>query len=102
MTSMSVESCPGLVINAPEWFTDPAFQNWLRGNRRLFTWYDGGVIDEWSDVVVLVDPGLNGEGSDSDMPAHIWNRIVAACRTSCRSPKQAGHHIMVRLTNLDA
>lgn len=97
---MDVDSCPGLVINAPEFFTDPAFEAWLRSAGRRFTWFGGGVIDEWSDVVVLVDPSLTGEGSDDDMPAPIWSRIIDACRANCRHSNRAGHHIMVRLTNL--
>ena len=97
---MDVQTCRGVVINAPEIFTDPAFRRWLTSSQPKFTWYDGGEIDEWSDVVVLVDPSLNGEGSDSDMPGHIWDRIVDACRDHLGiRPGDAFHHV-VRLTNL--
>lgn len=49
---------------------------------------------------MLVDPSLNGEGADSDMPEHIWDQIVAACKEKF-APGRDAYHIMVRLTNLD-
>jgi len=95
---MDIALCRGIVINAPEFFADPAFQCWLANGNPKFTWYNGGQIDEWSDVIVLVDPSLTGEGSDSDMPAHIWNCIIAACRAHLAADQ--GYHHVVRLTNL--
>jgi hypothetical protein len=50
--------------------------------------------------VVLVDPGLTGEGSDSDMPATMWDRIIDLCRMHLGSGEDQQHHYMVRLTNL--
>jgi len=97
---MHVQSCRGVVINAPEFFADPAFQHWLEDAPAKFTWHRDGAMDEWSDVVVLVDPSLNGEGSDSDMPSHIWDRIVDACGDYLRADCCAANHYMVRLTNL--
>lgn len=90
-----------LRINAPEIFADEAFVNWLNNTNRKFTWHQGGTPDEWADVIVLVDPGLSGEGSDSDMPAHIWGQIIDSCRENFG--RYVGHqkeHITVRLTNL--
>lgn len=98
---MDIRSCKGLVINAPEFFEDPEFMAWLNNRDRKFTWHIRGnsIADEYSDVVVCVDPSLNGEGSDSDMPEHIWNRIVTACRETLGSASGEDHY-MVRITNL--
>lgn len=90
----------GLVLNIPEFFADAAFQHWLKNDAPKFTWYRGGVIDEWSDVVVLVDPSLTGEGSDSDMPAAMWERIIEQCRMHLGPSRDQQDHYMVRLTNL--
>lgn len=93
-----------LCLNAPAVFEDPAFMTWLNGPTRKFTWHVRGnsVADEYSDVVVLVEPSLNGEGTDSDMPEHIWNMIIDACRTHLGPSDLAlDCHITVRLTNLE-
>lgn len=88
-----------LVLNAPEIFADAAFLRWLEAPAAKFSWHRGGKPDEWSDVVVLVDPSLTGEGSDSDMPKHVWDRIMALCRVNL--PREVGKpHVMVRLSNL--
>lgn len=97
---MDIQPCRGLVLNAPEFFADAAFQRWLENDEPKFTWHRGGLPDEWSDVVVLVDPDLCGEGSDSDMPAIIWDRIVDACRDYLGTAPGQACHYMVRLTNL--
>ncbi len=89
-----------LLINAPEYFRDPAFMDWLGNAQPKFTWHRGGEPDEWSDVIVMVDPSLSGEGSDSDIPAPIWERILDACRTHLGSDQGSAPHYMVRLTNL--
>lgn len=96
---MDIMISQGLTINAPQFFADQAFRRWLAEENTKLTWYRGRDIDEWSDVVVLVDPGLTGEGSDSDMPEAIWNAIVEACRTHL-GPRPGQPHYMVRLTNL--
>lgn len=96
-----IELTKALVINAPGFFEDPAFIAWLNSSSTKFTWHIKGnlVADEYSDVVVSVDPSLTGEGSDSDMPDYIWQQIIEACKQhigagSCDS------HILVRITNL--
>lgn len=96
-----VQPGQSLLINAPDIFRDDAFRRWLVDPARKFTWHQGGEPDEWSDVIVLVDPSLNGEGSDCDMPAHLWNRIIATCRHHLVPVGGGAPHIMVRLTNLD-
>ena len=97
--------CPALVVNTPEFFADPEFVAWLNNGSAKFTWHQGGEPGEYSDVIVSIDPGLSGEGSDSDMPEHIWNQIVEAVKqyyASRRVPGLSrGNHILVRLTNLD-
>lgn len=97
---MKITQSKALVINAPEIFAHPDFQDWLNDGGRKFTWHKGGTPDEWSDVVVLVDPGLGGEGADSEMPEFVWDLIVDACKARF-SPSRGDPHIMVRLTNLD-
>lgn len=97
---MNVTHCGALVINAPQFFKDPAFRAWLNSGEPKFTWHKGGLPSEWSDVVILVDPSLNGEGSDSDMPEAIWDAIMTACR-QVFTPRSGENHIMVRLTNIE-
>ena len=97
---MDLHRCRGLVVNAPEAFADPEFREWLADDAPKFTWYRSGDIDEWSDVVVLVDPGLTGEGSDTDMPAPVWDRIIDLCRMHLGPDQGQQSHYMVRLTNL--
>ncbi|WP_454887921.1 hypothetical protein [Sphingomonas oryzagri] len=99
---MDVSPCRGLVINAPDIFADAEFQAWLTGDSLKFTWHRDGPVHEYSDVVVLVDPSLSGEGSDSDMPPRIWSRIIGACVDQLGAADGATHHYMVRLTNLAA
>lgn len=96
---MDTQVCSALVINAPEFFQDPEFQSWLNNDKPKFTWHQGGDPGDWSDVVVLVDPQLGGEGADSDMPEHIWTQIVNSCKDAF-GPARKVPHIMVRLTNL--
>lgn len=100
MKFQSVNKNPALVINAPDVFKDPNFIAWLNNGSPKFTWHKGGQPNEWSDVVVLVDPSLNGDGADSDMPEPIWRRIVNECKKHFMVGQT--NYIMVRLTNLDA
>ncbi len=97
---MDVHSCRGLVLNVPEFFADPGFQQWLTNGKPKFTWWTAGPVDEWSDVIVLVDPSLSGEGTDSDMPEPIWNQILDICREHLGTCRGATAHYAVRLTNL--
>lgn len=99
---MKVSTTHGLVIDAPEFFADPEFVAWLNDRTTpVFTWHDGGTPHSSSDVVVLVDPSLSGDGSGSDMPAHLWDQIVAACAQRFRANStENGDHIMVWLKNL--
>jgi len=96
---MKITSSQALVVNAPQFFDDPEFQTWLMDGTRKFTWHQGIKPDEWSDTIVLVDPSLNGEGTDSEMPEHIWDQIVEICKKHF-APTRESSHIMVRLTNI--
>ena len=84
---MNIERGVSLRISAPEFFQDPEFVKWLNNDERKFTWHDGGTPDEWSDVVVGVDPSLNGDGTDDTMPVHIWNQIFRPAASTSRTPK---------------
>jgi len=99
---MQPNQCKALVVNATEFFRDQEFVSWLNNDEPKFTWHvKGAQPAEYSDVVVMVDPSLNGEGSESNMPAHIWYRIVEMCKAEFGQLPKGEHHIMVRLTNLD-
>ena len=89
-----------LKLDAAEFFRDSAFVEWLNNGQPKMTWHIGGNPGDWSDVVVLVDPGLTGEGTDSDMPEHIWDKIVAECKKHfAHSVARNGNHIPVWLVN---
>ncbi|MDD5191478.1 MAG: hypothetical protein PHE50_10655 [Dehalococcoidales bacterium] len=87
-----------LIINAPEFFLDPGFVAWLNNGEAKITMHQGGEPGEYSDVVVLVDPSLNGEGSDSDMPENIWNQIIDACRQNFKP--RGGYHLIIWIRNI--
>lgn len=92
---------PVLSINAPEWFAEDAFLSWLNDREKpLVTWHKRGQIpNEWSDIIVFVDPSLNGEGSENgEMPDRYWDQIISACRESFRP--SSDFHVVVRITNL--
>lgn len=67
-----------LRLNMPELAKDRAFLAWLNARKtKCWTWHTKGKpIGDYSDLVVWVE--TNGEGSDSDMPEHVWNKLVAA------------------------
>lgn len=61
-------------ISAPEFYRDPEFLKWLNNpDRHQATWHvKGKSVSEFSDLFFTYD---GGEGSDSDMPSHIWEKI---------------------------
>lgn len=65
---------PILRLDSQELFQDPEFVAWLNDASNIkFTWHQpGSEVDEWSDVIVTYD---SGDGSNSDMPEHIWDWI---------------------------
>lgn len=94
----------GLTINAPAVFARPDFMAWLNDPaNKVFTWHDKAspVAGEYGDVVVLVDSGYEGDGSN--MPDHIWHAICDAAYAEYGGsgiPQAGGSHVTVRLTNL--
>jgi len=62
-------------INAPEFYRDIDFLEWLNNpDRHQATWHiNGRQAGEYSDLFFQYD---NGEGSDADMPGHIWKQIT--------------------------
>lgn len=98
MPSIQFTKTLAVSVTASDWFQDPAFIDWLNSpTTTTFTWHSTGEAPgEYSDVVVAVDPSLNGEGSDGDMPTHIWKQIIQVCRDTF-SPNQSADHILVRI-----
>ena len=104
---MEIKTGGMIELNAPEFFEDPAFMAWLNNGKTKMTWHTKGnaVADEYSDVVVFVEPSLNGEGSegsDATMPQYIWEKIVDVCREHfARVASTLECQIAVRITNLE-
>lgn len=93
-----------IVINAPTVFARKDFMAWLNAKeKKVFTWHEKGDAEagEYSDVIVLVDAGY--EGDSSDMPEDIWDAIcdeVYKLFGGEKIPAAKGNHVHVRLTNL--
>jgi hypothetical protein len=67
---------PLVRIDAPELFRDSEFMAWLNDNLdNIATWHQGGDANEYSDLFITID---GTEGSNSDMPDHLWDLIVNA------------------------
>lgn len=66
--------CELVRINAPEIYRDRDFLRWLNDqNRHQASWHVKGMqAGEFSDLFFTYD---GGEGSDSDMPGHIWLQL---------------------------
>lgn len=95
-------------LNVPEFFQRSDFLQYIE-NQTVFTWHQAGKpACEWSDVAVLVEPNLAGEGDSSDMPEDLWDTILAALKARFGEKAQAvppfarNRHIVVRLTNMEA
>ena len=93
---------PLVKINAPGWFSDPKFLEWLNAPRTA-TWHTAGEApDDYSDVFFTF---CDGDGSDSPcggderphIPEPIWNYIEYAVN------KELGMHneCLVWVTNLE-
>ncbi len=94
-------------LDAPEFFQRKDFLEYIE-TQTVFTWHTPGKApNEWSDVAVLVEPNLAGEGANSDLPEDIWNTILEALKARFGDngegiPAYAqGRHIVVRLTNME-
>ncbi|WP_300500063.1 hypothetical protein [Marinobacter sp.] len=95
-------------LNAPEFFRRKDFLQYIE-NQVVFSWHQPGEgPNEWSDVAVLVEPNLAGEGDSADMPEDIWETILAVLRSrfgpegDAIPPHARNRHIVVRLTNMEA
>lgn len=95
---------PLVRINAPEIFADPAFKEWFFNRPRtdisgveypappIATWHrmSDPEFGEYSDFFTIVDfLGGNdpvGDGSESDMPEHIWQQILHAAWIALNKP----------------
>lgn len=98
---LSAHTGLSLRLNVPAFFEAPEFISWLNNGNPKFTWHQGGTPSEYSDVIVLLEPNLLGEGTDSDMPAQFWDQIVQACRDQLgKLAEFSSELITVRLTNL--
>ena len=89
-----------VTLNVPEFFNDEGFLAWLNDpDNRAFTWHQKGQpASEWSDVIVTMEATCNGEGDASDMPAHLWDALVAYAKENL-GEASAGQYSF-RLTNL--
>lgn len=88
----------------PQWFTDTAFLDWLnRPDNTLMTWHEKGTEPgEYADLVVWVDPALNGEGDSSDMPAACWREVVqAAAQANGHQLSRDLPHLPVKIVNME-
>lgn len=98
---IAVRFGPAVVISAPHWFHDPEFRQYLveKTGQGLATWHLAKDVEpgEFSDVFVGVDPSFSGEGTDSDMPEHIWDQIVDVVRSN-PLPNPHGNHIIVQIS----
>jgi|GEM_PF-6443349 len=90
-----------LSIYCPELFARDDFCAWLNGKDAKMTWHTSGETPgECSDVVVFVDPGMTGEGSDEQlMPG--WQEMFEQVKRVV-SAGQYETHIAVRLLNMEA
>ena len=93
-----------LIINVPTWFKEPQFVEFLNSGDAMTLHSRGQPADEFSDVLVFVEPNLMGDGDvPGIMPDRYWNQIIETCRLHCSVPasNESRPRIMVRLTNLE-
>lgn len=89
-----------LSLNASAWYQQPDFLAWLESAEGLMSWHTPGQpVGEFTDIVVFVDPSLNGEGVQDGMPDAYWKTVVDHCKAHF-SPSQTTHHISVVIKNL--
>jgi hypothetical protein len=97
MKAERYDNFPLVRINAPEIYQDPAFKDWffnrpgwpddkgeIRQGPPIATWHRPGEteLNEYSDIFMTVQflgsdvDGVSGDGSESDMPKHIWDKLL--------------------------
>ena len=94
-------------LNTPEFFEREDFIRYIE-TQTVFSWHQAGTRPtEWSEVAVLVEPNLSGEGDSSDMPEDLWDTILAALKAKFGENGEGvphfarNRHIVVRLTNME-
>jgi hypothetical protein len=99
---IKVANTQSLTLNVPHWFENEEFLEWLNNPQtNTMTWHEKGQpANEYSDICVWVEPSLNGEGTDSDMPEAFWGAIIAQCEKHIGANSNASCQIPIRLTNL--
>lgn len=93
----------GITMDVPEFFEDEGFLNWLNNDEIKFAQHvKGDKPDEWSEVIVTVDPGLEGDGgeaSNANFPEWCWEVIAHEARRRM-TPDTSGEFIyLVCLVN---
>ncbi|MGP9797096.1 hypothetical protein ACT3UJ_07025 [Halomonas sp. 86] len=85
-----------------DWFEHALFRSWADQARLKGTasWgVDGHDAEGYPDIFVGVDPSLNGEGTDSDMPAPYWDALMQKVRYHVQKDATR-NHILVRISPL--
>ena len=90
-----------IVVNAPDWWVDDDFFAYAQRKNVYSVVNPDDRLDEWNSIIVLVEPNLEGEGSDDEMP--FWSDLIELLKSSEHSSffTSAVAHLSVRITNLD-
>ena len=101
MTLITLETPLMVTIDVADWYRDPEFLEAIENNP-VMTWHvKGREPTDYSDVLLWVDPSLNGEGADeSDIPDRYWDAVIEAVKQANIAPR-GGPHVLVRLRNLE-
>lgn len=94
---------PMLTLNVPDWFKDDEFIAAIE-KPGIMTWHVPGQAPQcYADVMLWVDPSLNGEGAEAgDLPWKYWDIVVDCARQYADVIDARGMHLLVRLANLEA
>lgn len=91
-----------VTIDRPQWYKNPDFLDYINDpdNALMSFHISGRQANEWSDVLVWVDPSLNGEGDSSDIPEVYWDEIVQVAKLASSKHRLLREHIGVRIRNM--
>jgi hypothetical protein len=110
---------PLVRIHAPEIYKDPAFKEWFFKRPPIqagttswpappvATWHGDLADDKFhenSDMFIIADlvgddDGADGDGSESDMPEHIWTKLLTAAWTALKKPPHA--EVLLWVSNIE-
>ena len=94
-----------LTIEVTEWFEDPDFQRWLVSSEpKHTTWQPGQPISDDTEVMLLVCPSLNGNGTGdvgSLFPQKYWDQLVTICRDMGLYGECTHIHVRLKCCDLD-